>query len=91
MLHQSAVSHGNQAILLYLLHVGSSACVLLYSILHRTLMTFTRLQEVATVHVSVSPKGSTDMRYTKPNFIHSMLNRYKVTCRPQATRTQTRV
>jgi hypothetical protein len=30
------------------------------------------------VHVTVSPKASTDLRYTKPNFIHAMLNRYQV-------------
>jgi hypothetical protein len=35
------------------------------------------LFEVPHVHTSVSPNGSHDLRYTKPNFIHFLLTRYK--------------
>ena len=34
------------------------------------------LQEVPTIHNSISASGSSDPRYTKANFIHSLLSRY---------------
>ena len=34
------------------------------------------LQEVPTIHNSISASGSSDLRYTKANFIHSLLSRY---------------
>ena len=36
------------------------------------------LHEVSTVHVSLAAKGSTDLRFTKPNFIHTVLERHRM-------------
>jgi hypothetical protein len=35
------------------------------------------LQEVPTIHNSISASGSSDLRYTKANFIHWLLSRYR--------------
>lgn len=34
--------------------------------------------ETAAIHISTSPKASTDLQFTKPNFIHAMIERHGV-------------